>query len=166
MRTPSILRIRHDQDRRTEIVCSPRDMVVALQGFSMPDTSVIGDIVIRRANLQDYESVVTFVKANFGDRWLSSVHNGFQQTPIPIFIARLGDQILGFACYDVVQMKKGVFGPMGTSPNYRQKGLGKALLHHCLSEMQRNGYAYAIIDNAGPLEFYETACGAVVIPKY
>jgi predicted N-acetyltransferase YhbS len=132
----------------------------------MPETSVIGDVMIRRANLADYDSVVSFVKAEFGDRWLRSVHNGFQQTPIPIFIAHAGNQILGFACYDVVQMKKGVFGPMGTSLHYRQKGLGKALLHNCLSEMQRNGYAYAIIDNAGPLEFYESACGAVVIPKY
>jgi GNAT superfamily N-acetyltransferase len=83
-----------------------------------------------------------------------------------LLTCRWSSQILGFACYDVVQMKKGVFGPMGTSLHYRQKGLGKALLHNCLSEMQRNGYAYAIIDNAGPLEFYESACGAVVIPKY
>lgn len=90
----------------------------------------------------------------------------FQQAPIPIFIAHADNRIVGFACYDVVQMKKGVFGPMGTSLTYRQKGVGKALLYHGLSGMQRTGYACAIIDNAGPIEFYETACGAVVIPKY
>jgi predicted N-acetyltransferase YhbS len=90
----------------------------------------------------------------------------FQKATIPIFIAQADNRIVEFACYDVVQMKKGVFGPMGTSSNYRQKGIGKALLYHCLSEMQRTGYAYAIIDNAGPIEFYETVCGAVVISKY
>ena len=54
---------------------------------------------------------------------------------------------------------------MGISLAYREGGIGQALLRRSLSEMQKLGYDYAVIGNAGPIEFYETACGAVVIPK-
>lgn len=148
-----------------EIVCSPRDMTVRLQGFLMPESSVLGEVMFRRAIPEERDSIVSFVRQEFGDRWVSYIINGFDQADIPIFVALAGIKIVGFACYDVVRMKRGVFGPMGTSLDRRQKGIGKALLHHCLSEMQRIGYDYAIINNAGPIEFYETSCGAVVIPK-
>ncbi|WP_425454571.1 hypothetical protein [Gracilibacillus dipsosauri] len=40
----------------------------------------------------------------------------------------------------------------------------EALLHYCLKEMKEAGYEYAIIGQAGPIEFYEKACQARVIP--
>lgn len=83
---------------------------------------------------------------------------------IPIFIA-VDNEVRGFACYDVARMKKGTFGPMGTSLTCRENGIGKALLLRSLADMQRLGYDYAVIRNAGPIGFYETTCGAVVIPK-
>jgi len=46
----------------------------------------------------------------------------------------------------------------------RTKGIGYELLHHCLKDMKEIGYEYAIIGGAGPIEFYEKACNAVVIP--
>lgn len=146
-----------------EIICSPRDMVVHLQGFSENDLN-IGDVAIRRAQHTESDAVVNFVRQEFGERWVQHVLYGFDQDPVPIFIA-IDKEVRGFACYNTVRKKKGTIGPMGTSKTCRQSGIGRALLRRCLAEMQRLGYDYGVINNAGPIEFYETACGAVVIPK-
>jgi GNAT superfamily N-acetyltransferase len=47
---------------------------------------------------------------------------------------------------------------------YRGRGIGKALLLACLHDMWAQGYGYAIIGWAGPVDFYIRAVGAIVIP--
>ena len=47
--------------------------------------------------------------------------------------------IVGFACYDVVRGKKGLFGAMGTAKQNRVKGVGKQLLHCSLHSMKQRG---------------------------
>lgn len=54
---------------------------------------------------------------------------------------------------------------MGTSRKYRVKGIGKILLHKSLKSMKEIGYEYAIIGQAGPIEFYEKNCNAKLIPS-
>ncbi|WP_212958971.1 GNAT family N-acetyltransferase, partial [Bacillus sanguinis] len=83
---------------------------------------------------------------------------------LPIYIAEQEEVIVGFACYDVVRGKKGLFGPMGTAKQNRVKGVGKQLLHRSLYSMKQDGYEYAIIGQAGPVEFYERCCNARLIP--
>ncbi|QQE81025.1 GNAT family N-acetyltransferase [Alicyclobacillus sp. SO9] len=144
-------------------VCSPRDMVVHLRGFTEKD-SRLGNTVIRRAQPADSKALFEFVSQEFGERWVKQVSYGLRQTTVPIFIA-IDSRVRGFACYDVVRGKKGTFGPMGTSIESRQSGIGRALLLRSLAEMQKLGYDYAVIKNAGPIEFYEMTCGAVVVPK-
>ena len=61
--------------------------------------------------------------------------------------------------------EKGDIWTYGVSLTSRKSGMGRVLLRRSLAEMQQLGYEYAVIGNAGPIEFYETACGAVVIPK-
>ena len=84
---------------------------------------------------------------------------------IPIYLAEDCGELIGFACFDVVRGKKGLFGPMGTALSKRIQNIGYSLLHHCLNEMKEIGYEYAVIGEAGPIEFYEKSCNAVLIPK-
>lgn len=153
-----------DVPRILEIVSYPRDMVVSLKNYSSPHLQV-NEATFRRAKQSDAISLNRFIEKEFGSRWLQSIENGFEQENIPIFIALDGQRIVGFACFDVVRRKKGLFGPMGTSLSNRIQGIGYTLLHYCLLEMKEIGYEYAIIGEAGPIEFYEKACSAVVIPK-
>lgn len=148
----------------SEIVASPRDMIVSMRTYTFPDLPQT-ELSFRRATLQDAVTVQAFVEREFGSGWLDSLQFGFNQPKIPIFVALEGETIVGFASYDVVRAKKGVFGPMGTSLSIRVQGVGYTLLHLSLREMQELGYEYAVIGEAGPMEFYEKACGAVVIPK-
>ncbi|WP_187393493.1 GNAT family N-acetyltransferase [Bacillus sp. E214] len=146
------------------IMSSPRDMAVPLKDYEFPSI-LTSNINYRKAEPNDAASLKVFVESEFGARWLDSIENGFLKDNIPIFIALDDNQIIGFACFDVVRKRKGLFGPMGTTLSNRVQGIGFILLHHCLREMQEIGYEYAIIGQAGPLEFYEKACNAVVIPR-
>ncbi|WP_175354224.1 MULTISPECIES: GNAT family N-acetyltransferase [Bacillaceae] len=146
------------------IMSSPRDMAVPLKDYEFLSI-LTSNINYRKAEPNDAASLKVFVESEFGARWLDSIENGFLKDNIPIFIALDDNQIIGFACFDVVRKRKGLFGPMGTTLSNRVQGIGFILLHHCLREMQEIGYEYAIIGQAGPLEFYEKACNAVVIPR-
>ncbi|WP_078394445.1 hypothetical protein [Shouchella patagoniensis] len=76
----------------------------------------------RNAEANDSEALTAFTKNEFGERWLPSIRSGFSKIEIPIFLARKNDEIIGFACFDVVRNEKGLFGPMGTAETNRVKG--------------------------------------------
>jgi len=161
---PRVLFDELDVSRILEIVSFPRDMIVSLKDYFLPPITK-NNITFRKAAQCDASDLLPFVKQEFGIGWLESIRHGFLQKNIPIFIAIERQEIVGFACYDVVRRKKGLFGPMGTTSSKRNQKIGSTLLHFCLDEMKEIGFEYAIIGEAGPIEFYEKVCNAVVIPK-
>ena len=70
--------------------------------------------------------------------------------------------MVGFAGYECT--RRGFFGPTGVIPAAQGKGIGKALLLASLTALREMGYVYAIIGAAGPVDFYQKAVGAIVIP--
>ena len=146
------------------IVCTARDMVVHLRNYTLP-SDLNTQTTFRRALPTDRAVLIDFVETEFGAGWVESIENGFTQEHISIFLALDGENIIGFACYDVSRNKKGIFGPMGTLKTIRSCKVGYTLLHMALNEMNDIGYEYAVLGEAGPLEFYEKTCGAVVIPQ-
>jgi len=142
----------------------PRDMTVNLRHYEMPKVMLDDGITIMRASLKDQEELVSFISEGFGDPWVKTIETALEEDNPPLFIAHDRRKLIGFACYDSVRHQKGVYGPMGTSPHVRTKGVGYALLHTCLEEMKQKGYEYAILGEAGPIEYYERACGAKLIP--
>ncbi|HDR7794646.1 TPA: GNAT family N-acetyltransferase [Bacillus luti] len=146
------------------IIAEPRNLTVDLNNFKPIYNTLSCNV--RRTNFSDLEKLSRFVTAEFGERWLHSIDYGFRtyKEKLPIYIAEQEEVIVGFACYDVVRGKKGLFGPMGTAKQNRVKGVGKQLLHLCLHSMKQDGYEYAIIGQAGPIEFYERNCDARLIP--
>lgn len=85
----------------------------------------------------------------------------FSNHPVSCYVAVENKRLVGFACYDATC--KNFFGPMGVNESMRGKGIGKALLLQCLHEMASQGYAYAIIGGAGPVDFYVRTVQAVEI---
>ncbi|MEH7459109.1 GNAT family N-acetyltransferase [Bacillus sp. JJ1127] len=148
-----------------QIVSVPRDMTVNLKNCEIATTMNHSICNVSRATQSDVEELLQFVIYEFGERWIEAVNKGFREyKEPPIYIAKQNEKIIGFACYDVVREKKGLFGPMGTAKNNRVKGVGRELLYRCLSDMKQIGYEYAIIGQAGPIEFYERSCHAQLIP--
>ncbi|RPF53495.1 GNAT family N-acetyltransferase [Aquisalibacillus elongatus] len=144
-----------------ELGTTSRDLIVHLRHY---DKKASNDNIIRVNKLWE-ELLKEYISKHFGQGWLDTINSGLKQKLPNIYIFVKGDNILGFACFDTFEDLKGYFGPMGVAQHQRQKGIGSALLHHCLYEMKQIGYEYAIIGGAGPIEFYEKECGAKVIPK-
>lgn len=78
-----------------------------------------------------------------------------------MFIAHRGDEIIGYACYNATAPD--FFGPTRVLDSEQGKGIGRALLLHCLHALREEGYGYAIIGSVGPVEFYQKTVGAVCI---
>ncbi|MFD2445393.1 GNAT family N-acetyltransferase [Bacillus sp. CGMCC 1.16607] len=139
-------------------------MITHLGNYTFPE---IHSPQIRKAEKGDSEQLIHFVKHQFSQEWAETIKNGFLIDNPSIYFALSEDsQIIGFAAFDVFKNRKGYFGPMGVSLNSRAKGIGYMLLHYCLKDMKEIGYEYAIFGGAGPIEFYEKSCNAVVIPLF
>ena len=124
-------------------------------------------IVIRRAHTFELTPVREFILKHFGVGWADETSAGFANKPVTVFIAidQTGQKskIVGFAAYECTC--RDFFGPTGVDPEYRGRGIGKALLLAALHGLRELGYAYAIIGGVGPSEFYKKCCGAIEIPN-
>ncbi|CAN7597030.1 GNAT family N-acetyltransferase [Rhizobium sp. LjRoot98] len=122
----------------------------------------VAGVAIRAALAPEMALVVDWVRENFSDNWASEVTVAFSRRPAACLIAVSEGQLIGFACHDIVA--RGFFGPTGVHPDARGRGVGVALLAAALSALKANGYAYAVIGDAGPVDFYARTVGATPIP--
>ncbi len=146
--------------------------------YALPDSAPalaalkVADVQVRRANTWEKHVVCDWVRERFGTAWANGCEAALEQRPVTCFIAvevgrrdsatgRPTDLLLGFACYDVAA--RGVFGPTGVQENYHGRGIGTGLLLCTLHAMHAEGYDYAIIGQAGPIEYYAKTIGATVI---
>lgn len=143
------------------------DMLVKL--YELKDNTQIykdleakGVKIIRPMTPNRYK-VHDFIASHFGEGWANETDTAFTRFPVSCFIAIDAEtkQILGFAAYDCTC--KAYFGPTGVDPEKRGLGIGRALLLRCMEALRDEGYGYAIIGGAGPVNFYAKCCGATVI---
>lgn len=142
------------------------DLLVNLLKLStfqpLVDELSISGITIRRAQPFELTPVRHFIAENFSDAWADEVSVGFANKPVTVYIATRERRVIGFAGYECTG--KAFFGPTGVAENERGQAVGKALLFAALRGLRELGYVYGIIGHAGPIEFYQAAVGAVVIP--
>lgn len=142
------------------------DMLIKLYNLSHYQTSPAADmerrgIDIRRALTPEKHVIVPWVLRHFSAHWASECEAAFCSRPVSCFIAALKGEMAGFCCHDVTC--KGFVGPIGVSSYERGQGIGKALLMASLNDMVHQGYAYAVVGDAGPEKFFSTAAGASII---
>ena len=121
------------------------------------------EAVIRVALPPEQHIIKDWVRANFSEYWVSEVSTAMAHQPPGCLIATVDGQLVGFACYDATA--RGFFGPTGVDEALRGKGIGLALFYHALAAMKAQGYAYAVVGSAGPVDFYVKAAGAMPIPS-
>jgi hypothetical protein len=155
------------------------DMLVKL--YTLPALTPFLDrlrpsITIRQAATGEKNIVAEWARQHFNPRWAAACEVAVAYDPISCWIAVRqapitqtpiqpydlpAETLIGFACYDVAS--KGMFGPTGVQESERGQGVGAALLVCCLHAMAAQRYAYAIIGQAGPKDFYAKIVGATVI---
>jgi len=118
-------------------------------------------ITIKRADESDFNEMITWTDTYF-KAWINEVKKCFKNDPISIHIAKLNDKIIAFSAYESNNLGTGWFGPMGTSPEARGKGVGGTLLRRCLNDLKRLGFKKSIIPWVGPIPFYMHYVGSKV----
>lgn len=107
--------------------------------------------------------VLSFILDNFSIGWKAEAGTAFGSVPPTLTVAvdKASGSLAGFCCWDCTA--KGFLGPIGVHADFRGKGAGKAVVVAALHSMREAGYGYAVIGDAGPVEFFKSICDARVI---
>ncbi len=119
-------------------------------------------VSVRRARVWEMSAARVFVEEHFSASWADEISVGYARQPVSVFLATREGRIVGFAAYECTA--RAFFGPTGVRESERGRGVGRALLIACLWGLRDLGYVYGIIGGVGPVEFYERAVGATLIP--
>jgi GNAT superfamily N-acetyltransferase len=138
------------------------DLLVNLLKLPSLDQLKDEEVNIRRAQPFEITPVREFIEKNFSVAWADEISVGFANKPVTVVIATRQGRVIGFAGYECT--RKAFFGPTGVAEEERGSGIGTALLIASLWGLRELGYVYGIIGGAGPVEFYQRAVGAIVIP--
>src|SRR6266576_3725689 len=139
------------------------DLLVNLLKLPSLDQLKDESVNIRRAQPFEITPVREFIEKNFSVAWADEISAGFANKPVSVVIATRAGGVIGFAAYECT--RKAFFGPTGVVESERGCGIGTALLIASLWGLRELGYVYGIIGGAGPVEFYQRAVGAIVIPE-
>ena len=121
----------------------------------------LDNIEVSRATTEDKDELMDFV-ADEWKLWQFELEMAYKSDPIAIHIAKLNGEIKAFSAHSANNKGLSWFGPMGTHPDLRGKGMGKVLLYCCLEDLKSMAFKTAIIPWVGPIDFYSHHAGAVV----
>jgi len=121
-------------------------------------------ISIHKPERNQIQPLMQWIEKLFCQESAEQASLAFLSNPACGFIAseKNSGDFIGFACYDALGL--GFFGPICILPNYKGKGISRALVLSCLFDMKMRGYGYAIIGNVGPTRFYEDIIKDVAVP--
>jgi GNAT superfamily N-acetyltransferase len=145
-------------------------LVAAKRAHELATLAARHGYTVRRARSEDRGPLCAMVGTVFAPAWAFEVsrglggHDGSAST-VHVAVARDGT-IVSFAAHDGNNRGLGWFGPAGTLPAHRGKGLGEALLIACLVDVAATGQRETDIAWVGPRPFYERACGATQGRKF
>jgi GNAT superfamily N-acetyltransferase len=113
---------------------------------------------IRRAHPDEREPLCAAIATEFGGAWPFEIERALGYEPAGVHIALHDGAYCAFAAHDGNNRGLGWFGPTGTWPAHRGKGLGEALLMACLVDVaaERSQCEVAWI---GPRAFYDKVAG-------
>ncbi len=114
---------------------------------------------IRRLRAEDREAFSAWLQEWWSPVWRYEALSSYENEPISTFVAARDGRICAFASYNVTMFENG-FGPMGTEPELRGRGLGRVLFWRCMADMKALGHSTADICWVGPIAFYARVADA------
>ena len=112
----------------------------------------------RRAHPDEREALCAAIATEFGGAWPFEVERALGHEPTGVHVALHEGAYCGFAAHDGNNRGLGWFGPTGTWPAHRGKGLGEALLMACLLDVSAN-HSQCEVAWIGPRPFYDRVAG-------
>ncbi|HEY5934627.1 MAG TPA: GNAT family N-acetyltransferase [Kofleriaceae bacterium] len=114
---------------------------------------------IRRAR-PDERSLLDAVASEFGGGWPFELERALGHEPAGVHVATHDGAYCAFAAHDGNNRGLGWFGPTGTWPAHRGKGLGEAVLLACLVDVGAE-HGRCEVAWIGPRPFYDKVAGIV-----
>ncbi|QMW65979.1 GNAT family N-acetyltransferase [Mumia sp. ZJ1417] len=115
-------------------------------------------VPMRRLTPEEWPAFEAWMMQTWGETWAAEAGGALRRRPVSCFVTVEDGVYLGFAAYDT--NRAGWFGPMGSSPTARGRGVGSALLRACLSDYLAAGRTTCEIAWVGPVDFYARTVGA------
>jgi GNAT superfamily N-acetyltransferase len=115
---------------------------------------------IRRAVAADGPALDAMVRSAFSGAQAYEIARALEVGGV--HIALHSEKIVAFAAHDGNNRGLGWFGPAGTLPDHRGKGVGEILLVHCMADVAERGQDETIVAWVGPVDFYRRAVGAEI----
>jgi mycothiol synthase len=112
---------------------------------------------VRRARADEH-AVIDAVAVEFGGAWPFEVSRALGGDPPGVHVAVADGGYCAFAAHDGNNRGLGWFGPTGTWPAHRGRGLGEALLVACLVDVAARQQQCEVAW-IGPRPFYERVAG-------
>jgi len=149
-------------ERRTNVLVDVRsnDRVSAARAGELVQAAAAKGYEVRRARVDERSALCAAIAAEFGGAWPFEIERALAYEPAGVHVATLDGSYCAFAAHDGNNRGLGWFGPTGTWPAHRGKGLGEALLMACLVDVgaERSRCEVAWI---GPRPFYDKVAGIV-----
>ena len=148
---------------RCNVLIAVRDnpRVSAARAAELAAAAAARGYEIRRAR-GDEHALAAAVAGEFGGAWPFELLRALGGDPpgVHVAIERATGAYCAFAAHDGNNRGLGWFGPTGTWPAHRGKGLGEALLLACLVDVAA-AHARCEVAWIGPRPFYDKAAGIV-----
>ena len=119
---------------------------------------------VRRADPDETE-LLAAVAAEFGGAWPFELERALGHDPVGVHVALVDGTYCAFAAHDGNNRGLGWFGPTGTWPAHRGKGLGEALLLACLVDVAAT-HAQCEVAWIGPRPFYDKVAGVAADRRF
>ncbi|GAB4564129.1 MAG: hypothetical protein Kow0047_13570 [Anaerolineae bacterium] len=114
---------------------------------------------IRRLLPEDREAFAAWMAAHWSPVWRAEALESYENRPASTFVAVRDGQFCAFASYNVTMFENS-FGPTGTLPEHRGRGLGRVLFYRCMQDLKAQGHETADICWVGPIAFYARVADA------
>jgi mycothiol synthase len=146
-------------DTRENVLLAVRDnpRVTAARATELIAAAATKGYEVRRARA-DETALLEAVRGEFGGAWPFELERALGHDPVGVHVALHDGAYCAFAAHDGNNRGLGWFGPTGTWPAHRGKGLGEAVLLACLVDV---GVEHPFCEVAwiGPRPFYDKAAG-------
>lgn len=102
-----------------------------------------GEPSVERVGAAERERVARWVEQEFSNDWAIEVRAASEREGV--FVCRYGSDLAAFAAHSGHTVARGTFGPLGTAPSARGRGLGGRIAAAAIADLGARGFSTALV---------------------
>lgn len=101
------------------------------------------DTAVERVAPAQIDDAARWIAQEFSNDWEAEAREAARRDAL--FVCRYGSQIAAFAAHSGHAAARGTFGPLGTTPSARGKGLGRRVASAAIEDLGSRGFSAVIV---------------------